>query len=216
MSEQEELYSGPDRGEFLVRKLISEDGIFDDASCRIRNVSVFNFASEHAYALIGYQIEFWPNGAKAPYEEGGKPADLFRPQGRPDFTTFYMRAKISNTGRMLYLEDGIISDFINTKSTMQPMLLQDYETAAQQQLESISVDRAVGATQVMYREAMHVTRYASSATEPLVQVEQWMSYKAHKVSVPKDNVVRYIKDKTFTSLKDMVKSIVEDFSALIK
>lgn len=212
MSEQEELYQGPDRGEFLVRKLVSADGVFDDANCRIRNVSVFNFASEYSYALVGYQIEFWPKDTKAPYEEGGQEAQLFRPMGRPDFTTFYMRSKVSNTDRMLYLEDGIISDFINTKSTIQAMLLEDYATAASQQLASISVDRLVGDTQVMYRDAMHVTRYASSTTQPLTQVEQWMVYKGHKASVPKNNAERYIKDKPFVSLKNLITSIVEDFN----
>lgn len=213
MSEQEEIYTGPDRGEFLVRKLISADGVFEDASCRIRSAGVFNYASEHAYAIIGYQVEFWEKNAKAPYEEGGAEAQLFRPMGRPEFTTFYMRAKISNTNRMLYLEDGIISDFINNKSTLQPMMLQDYELAAEQQLTSIGIDRQVGGTQVMYRDALHVTRYASSATAPLTLVEEWMCYKGHKASVPKNNVERYIKNKPFVSLKDMIKAIVDDFNA---
>lgn len=212
MSEQEELYTGPDRGEFLVRKLIGHDGIVDDANCRIRNVSVFNFASEHAYALVGYQVEFWPKNAKAPYEEGGEEAQIFRPVGRPDFTTFYMRTKVSNTGRMLYLEDGMISDFINTKSTIQPMLLEDYDTAAKQQLDGIAIDRQVIGTEVMYRGATHVTRFASSATQPLTLVEEWMCYKGHKASVPKNNTERYIKNKPFVSLKDMIKAIVEDFN----
>lgn len=210
MSEADELYTEVDRGEFLIRRLESADGAIIDANCRIRNVSVFNFASEHAYCLVGYQIEYWEKNAKPPYKGGT--ATLFRPVGRPDFTTFYLRTKVSNTHRMLYLEDVIINDFITSKSSIDPMLLQDYTTAAQQQVEGISIDRLVAGTSVKYRNCLHTTRFESSATKPLTLVEEWMSYMAHLVVDPVNNTTRYIRNKPFSSLKDMIESLVKDFS----
>lgn len=210
MSEQDELYTGADRGEFLVRRLVHADGVVQDANCRIRKASVFNFASEHAYALLGYQIEWWEKDALPPYKGGT--ATLFLPAGRPDFNTFYLRTKISNTDRMLYLEDAIITDFISTKSSINPMLLEDYTTIAKQQVDGIAIDRQVKGTGVMYRNCLHTTRFEASATQPLTVVETWMQYMAHLATSPINNQLRYIRNKPFTTLKDMIDSLVDDFT----
>lgn len=209
----EELYQGPDRGEFLVARLVSAEGLFTNVNCRIRNVSVFNFASEHSYALVGYQIEYWPEGTKAPYEEGGEPATLYRPQGRPDYSTFYMRMKVSSVVKMLYLEDGIINDFITSKALADVLTLQNYTAAAAGQVESIATPRRVQRTDVEYRNAFHVTRYASTAQAPLAVTEQWLQYQANVHNTAPDDKIYSIKDKPFVSLRDMVNSIVADFTA---
>ncbi len=213
MNTPEELYLGPDRGEFLVARMVNAEGLFTDVNCRIRSASVFNFASEHSYALVGYQIEYWPAGEKAPYEEGGQPALLYRPQGRPDYNTFYMRMKVSSVVKMLYLEDGIINDFINSKVLADVITLENYTKAAQQQTQSIATPRRVQRTDVEYRNAFHVTRYASSAEAPLAVTEQWLQYQANIHNTPADDKIYSIKDKPFVSLRDMVNSIVADFTA---
>lgn len=209
--DQPDLYMGPDRGEFLVARLDTADGLFVDVNCRIKKASVFNFASQYAYALVGYQIEYWPKDAKAPYEGGT--AQVYRPKDRPDFSTFYLRIKVSSTGKMLYLEDAIINDFITSKHLLNGLYLDDYTKAAQQQLDSIKTKRRVKATDVEYYNGVHTTRYESSASAPLTQTEAWMQYSANIVNSDRDDTLRYIRDVPFVSLKDMVDKIVADFMA---
>jgi hypothetical protein len=211
MSEADELYMGPDRGEFKVSRLATADGVFLDVNARIKNVSVFNFASQYAYALVGYQIEYWLENEAPPYKGGT--ARLYRPDGRADYTTLYLRIKISSTSRMLYLEDAIINDFITSKTLMNSLFLENYDTAAKQQLDSIALKRQVNNTNVEYRNCFHATRYESSLTGPLALKENWMSYMANLVTKPTDNTVRYIRNKPFVSLKDMIDSLVADFPA---
>lgn len=211
MSEADELYMGPDRGEFLIARLATADGVFTDVNARIKKVSVFNFASQYAYALFGYQIEYWLQGEPAPYDGGA--VRLYRPAGRPDYTTLYMRVKVSSTVKMLYLEDAIINDFISTKAQLNSLFLESYDVAAKQQLDSIAIQRIVKNTDVEYKNCFHTTRYESSTTGPLELKENWMSYMAHHVGSAPDDTVRYIRDKPFVSLKDMIDSLVADFTA---
>lgn len=211
--EDPNVYPGPSRGEFLVARLLTADGLFQEANCRIRKVSVMNYAGKFAYAIVGYQIEYWPQGAKAPYEEGGEPAALYRPKDRPDFTTFYLRIKVSSTLKILYLEDAIINDFITSKSLLNPIFLNPYLTEAQDQINSAAIERQVIGTDFLYSDAVHTTRYESSATDPLVVTEQWMSYRAHPVGEATNPEPRYIKNKPFVSLKDMIDTLVADFTA---
>lgn len=213
MSEADELYSGPDRGEFLIARLATADGVFTEVNARIKKVSVFNYGSQYVYALVGYQIEYWLQGEKAPYD-GGE-ARLYRPSGRPDYSTLYMRIKVSSTVKMLYLEDAIINDFITSKVLLNALFLESYDVAAKQQLDSLAINRVVKGTDVEYKNCFHTTRYESSATAPLELKENWMSYMAHRVGSPEDDTARYILDKPFTSLKDMIDSLVADFSAIV-
>lgn len=206
------LYLGPDRGEFAIARLNTEDGLFTDVSARIKKVSVFNYASQYAYALVGYQIEYWLEGEKAPYDGGT--ARLYRPKNRPEFTTLYLRIKVTSTAKMLYLEDAIINDFITSKSLKDSLFLESYEEAAAQQIGSIATPRRVKATDVEYRNAIHTTRYESSDTLPLTLTENWMSYMANIVNNPQDDTVHYVRDKPFVSLKDMISTLVADFEAL--
>lgn len=208
-TDPEILYTGPDRGEFLIARLVTEDGTFTDVNCRIRKVSVFNFASQYAYALVGYQIEYWPKNEPAPYN-GGE-AKLYRPKDRPDYTTLYMRMNVSSATKMLYLEDGIINDFITSKALLNVSFLENYTESAAKQVESIALPRRIKATDFEYRNAFHVSRFESSSEGPLTVTEQWMQYMAQDIGSPIDETVRKILDKPFVSLKDMVDSIKTDY-----
>jgi hypothetical protein len=213
MSEADELYTGVDRGEFLISRLATADGVFTEVNARIKKVSVFNYGSQYAYALLGYQIEYWLKDEKAPYD-GGTPR-LYRPAGRPDYTTLYMRIKVSSTVKMLYLEDAIINDFITSKAQLNSLFLESYDEAAAQQITSMGIYRRVKATDVEYKNCFHTTRYESSTTAPLTLTEQWMSYVGRVYLTEGDEQVRYIRDKPFVSLKDMIDSLVADFTASI-
>lgn len=206
----EELYMEPDRGEFLVRRLVTQDGIFTDVNCRIKKASVFNFGSQYAYALVGYQIEFWGKDEPAPYKGGT--AKLFRPKDRPDFTTLYVRTKVSNTNNMLYLEDAIINDFINVKVLQQSIYLESYDEASEHQRSNTAVARQLIDANIEYRNALHTTRYESSATQPLVVKEQWMSYQAIKIGAAPSDQTYYIRNMPFVSLRDMIEKLVADFN----
>lgn len=206
-----DLYLGPDRGEFMVARLVTHDGVFTEVNCRIRKASVFNFASQYAYALVGYQIEYWPQNEPAPYN-GGQ-ANIYRPKDRPDYTTLYMRMKVSSVIKPLYLEDGIINDFITSKALLNPAFLENYTEAAAKQVASIAVPRRVKSTDVEYRNAFHVTRWESTPTTPLTITEQWMQYMANEFNMPADDTVRTIANKPFISLKDTITTLVADFQA---
>lgn len=205
-----ELYTGVDRGEFLVARLVTEDGTFTEVNCRIRRASVFNFASKFSYAIIGYQIEYWPANEPAPYNGGV--AHLYRPKDRPDYTTMYMRIKVSSAVKMLYLEDAIINDFITSKTLLNPAFLENYTEAAAKQTAAIANVKQLPRNNIEYRNCFHVTRYQSSDTQPLTMFEQWMQYMANGLGEEPDDTVRTVRDKPFISLKDMVDTVIRDYT----
>lgn len=207
----DELYTGADRGEFLAFRMMTADGLVKDANCRIKQCSVFNYLSDFVYCIVGYQIEYWEKDAPAPYN-GGE-SKIYRPADRPDFTTQYMRTKVRNTAKMLYLEDAIINDFISVKLLQGASALQSYDQAAAKQIESIAKTRMRDGSDVQYRNAIHTTRYANTADAPLALTEQWMQYMANQFNSPPDDTLRYIRDMPFLSLKDMADKLIADFNA---
>jgi len=205
-----ELYHGPDRGEFMVHRLDTAQGPVMNANCRIRKATVFNYASQYVYALIGYQIEYWRESEPAPYNGGI--ATLYQPKDRPNHTTFYMRNKISSTQDMLYLEDGIINDFLNVKLTTPPLNLETYAQAAADQTASIAIPRLIAAKGMEYRNGIHITRYENSPVTPLTLVGQGLKYMAHHAGSALDDTEYTVRDTPFTNLKAMIDTIVLDFT----
>ena len=194
------LYIGADRGHFKVVRLTDQAGLHLNANCRIREATVFNYLSDLRYAIIGYVIEYWEDGAPAPHEEGV--ATSFIPRNRPNIQRLYMRAKPSVTRKMLYLEDAIINDFLNTKVLADSMSLLTYTQESAEQVASAAMWRVLGKSKLSYQNAVHITKFEATSSTPLTLTQQGLRFdwKVNGVEQPQSAQVDNL---PFTKLRDM-------------
>ncbi len=209
------LYTGADRGHFKVVRLTDQTGLHLDANCRIREATVFNYLSDLRYAIIGYVIEYWEEGAPAPHEGGV--ATSFIPNNRPNIQRLYMRAKASVTRKMLYLEDAIINDFLMHKVLADPMSFQSFNQEAQEQVASAAQWRPFDRhSPYMYNDAVHITRLRADENSPLTIIEQGMRFNWRtKDASENDFVSEVIKEYEFVSSRECLEQIMTHIQASV-
>lgn len=200
MSETTELYTGPDRGHFKILRLPDNAGVQMRVNCRLKEVSVFNYLSELQYAIVGYSVEWWPEGELPPHE-GGE-ANPYIPYKRPNINKLYFRTKTSITPKMLYLEDAIINDFMNNKVLSDPMTFLTYTLEAKEQTDSAAIWRELERTPFQYANAVHITRLEATSQTPLTVISEGMRFDYRRTASP--DIVRSgeIKPYPFTKLRD--------------
>lgn len=197
---EETLYTGADRGMFRVMRLLDNSGVQLRANARMKTLSVYNFLSDLQYAVVGYGIEWWKDGAQGPHE-GGE-AHPFIPLNRPNINRLYMRTKTSITPNMLYLEDAVINDFLNSKMMNDSMSYRTYAQESAEQVNSAATWRALGNTPFEYANAVHITKFESTANTPLEVVVEGLRFDYRRATTPE--VVRSadVKPNKFTKLRD--------------
>lgn len=207
----EPLYQGPDRGYFRVQKLNADSAIALNATCRIKEATVFNYMSDLQYAIVGYIVEWWPKSEKAPFE-GGTPV-VYIPANRPTYTKFYFRAKASITNRPLYLEDAIINDFLNTKLTVDPMTLLSFAQVATGQVASAGTWRQLEDSKWEYANAVHITKYEADSDTPLTVMQEGITfdYRVKGNSVPTKT---QIPDYPFENIRDCYPKMLSHLQGL--
>lgn len=174
MADEQPLYEGADRGHFRTIRLIDNSGVQLRVSCRIKEATVFNFLSDLQYAIIGYSIEWWPEGQPAPHEGGdSKP---YIPRNRPGVTKLYFRAKPGVVSKMLYLEDAIINDFLNNKVLADPMTLLSYTQESAEQVASAKDWRLLEKSAFDYANAVHITKMEATSSTPLTVTQQGLRF----------------------------------------
>lgn len=174
MSEEQALYTGADRGHFRTIRLLDNSGVQLRAMCRIKDATVFNYLSDLQYAIVGYTIEWWPEGAEPPHL-GGE-VHPYIPRQRPGVTKLYFRTKGTITTKLLYLEDGIINDFLNNKVLAEPMSLNSFVQESAEQVNSSKEWRLLLKTPWDYSNAVHITKYEAGANTPLTLVQQGLRF----------------------------------------
>ena len=195
----DEIYTGPDRGHFRTIRLLDNSGVQQLANCRIKEATVFNYLSDLKYAIIGYTVEWWKNGEQAPHE-GGE-SQIYIPHGRPNVNKLYFRAKSSITSNMLYLEDAIINDFLNTKALADPMSLLSYSQEAAEQTASVAIWRELERTPYSYNEAVHITQLQATPDSPLMVVSQGLRANWRHTGAEELLQLR-VTDYAFTKLRE--------------
>ncbi|MNO14059.1 hypothetical protein D3C76_36990 [compost metagenome] len=200
MADEQPLYTGADRGQFRCLRLIDNAGVQLRANCRIKDATIFNFLSDLQYAIIGYTIEWWPENGAAPHEGGD--ANPYIPRNRPQVTRLYFRTKGTITPKMLYVEDGIINDFLNNKVLADSMSLLTYAQESAEQTASAAQWRVLESTPWSYANAVHITKFEAGANTPLTMVQQGLRFdwKVTGVEQPQSG---QIADLPFTKLRDM-------------
>lgn len=196
----DELYTGPDRGHFRVIRLLDQAGVQLRPNARIKDAVVFNFLSAMQYAIVGYSIEWWPDGEPAPHADGeGKP---YIPHGRPNVSKLYFRTKTSITGKMLHLEDAIINDFLNTKVLADPMTLLSYTQESAEQTADAAQWRVLDGTPFSYANAVHVTRLEATATTPLTITSEGLRFDWRRTTSADETISASVRDYKFERLRD--------------
>lgn len=199
MSEQE-LYTGADRGQFRVQRLTDNSGVQMNVYCRIKEATVFNFLSELQYAIVSYSIEWWPAEEAAP-QNGGSPRP-FVPNNRPNISKLYLRMKTSFTPKMLYLEDAIINDFINTKMLTDAMTYNTYAQESAEQVASAATWRNLITSPFEFANAVHITMLESGVDTPLTVVSEGIRFDYRRQGLPGDVRQAELKPSPFTKLRD--------------
>lgn len=195
----DELYTGPDRGHFRTIRLLDNSGVQQLANCRIKEATVFNYLSDLKYAIVGYVVEWWKNGELPPYEGGD--TQIYIPSGRPNVNKLYFRTKSSITSNMLYLEDAIINDFLNTKALADPMSLQSYSQEAAEQVASAAIWRELERTPYSYNEAVHITQLQSTPDTPLTVASTGLRANWRHTGMEELRSLR-VSDYAFTKLRE--------------
>jgi hypothetical protein len=197
---EETLYTGVDRGMFRVQRLLDNSGVQLRVNARLKTLSVFNFLSDLQYAIIGYGVEWWPEHAQGPHEGGD--AQPFIPHNRPNINRLYMRTKTSITPKMLYLEDGAINDFLNTKMLADAMSYTTYAKEAAEQVTSAAQWRALGNTPFEYANAVHISKFEATSNTPLEVSVEGLYFEYRRITVPEDVRSVSVKPYKFTKLRD--------------
>lgn len=200
MSEEVELYTGPDRGIFRVMRLLDNSGVKLGAHCRLKDVSVFNYLSDLQYAIVGYSIEWWENDKPAPYAGGD--AHPFIPRNRPNISKLYFRTKTALTPNQLYLEDAIINDFLNKKMMNDSMTYLTFSMEAAEQVASAAEWRQLRETEFEYANAVHITKQEATSSTPLTTVAEGLRFDYRRISNPDDVRTAEIKPHHFVKLRN--------------
>ena len=202
---EEELYTGVDRGHFKIMRLIDNSGVQLRVNCRLKEVTVFNYLSDLQYAIIGYSVEWWPEGQPGPHQGGD--AHPFIPRNRPNISKLYMRAKTSITPKMLHLEDAIINDFMNVKMLADPMTFLTYSMEAAEQIASSEEWRSFDDSPYQYANAVHITKFEATASTPLTVVSEGMRFTYRRATMPEAMEHGVIQNSPFTKLRDCYTTI---------
>lgn len=210
---EETLYVGPDRGHFMVVRLTDDTGVYFRANCRIKDAVVFNFLSDLRYAIVGYTIEFWKDGEKSPHEGGV--TIPYIPKNRPNVTKLYFRTKSSHTGRMLYLEDAIINDFLNSKVQADPMRLLTYSQEAAEQTVSAAMWRVLEGTPYSYSDAVHITRFNTTIDSPLTIESEGMRFSWKRTTDETGSDTILLSDYKFTKTRDCYSKLKDFFEGSV-
>lgn len=200
MADEQPLYVGADRGHFRVMRLIDNSGVALRANCRIKDVTVFNYLSDLQYAIVGYSIEWWPEGELAPHL-GGE-ARPYIPRNRPGVTKLYFRTKTSITPKLLYIEDAIINDFLNTKALAEPMTLQSFAQEAAEQVASAKAWRVLQKSKWDYANSVHITKFEASSNAPLTLVQEGLRFDWRLSGEDDQMIAASIANYPFAKLRD--------------
>lgn len=196
----DELYTGPDRGHFKTIRLLDNSGVQQLANCRIKEATIFNFLSDLRYAIIGYTVEWWKADEQPPHE-GGE-SHIYIPHGRPSVSKIYFRAKSSIVPRMLYVEDAIINDFLNSKALADPMTLLSYAQESAEQVASAAIWRELERSPYSYSDAVHITQLQAGIDTPLTVTSQGMRANWRHTGNDVESNSLVIRDYPFTKLRD--------------
>lgn len=196
----DELYTGADRGQFRTIRLLDNSGVQLRATCRIKDATVFNYLSDKQYAIVGYTIEWWPDGQPAPHLGGD--ANPYIPRQRPGITKLYMRTKGVITSKLLYLEDVIINDFLNSKVLADPMTLQSFTQEAAEQVEASKAWRLLQKSKWDYANAVHITKYEASSNAPLTLVQEGLRFDWRLTGRDDQMIQAQLNNFPFSKLRD--------------
>lgn len=200
MSEEQPLYTGADRGHFRTIRLLDNSGVQLRAMCRIKDATVFNYLTDMAYAIVGYTIEWWPDTEPAPHL-GGE-VHPYIPRNRPGVTKLYFRTKGTITTKLLYLEDGIINDFLNSKVLADPMSLNSFVQESAEQVASSQQWRLLQKSPWDYSNAVHITKYEAGANTPLTLVQQGLRFDWRRTGRTDQMVAGQLNNFPFAKLRD--------------
>jgi hypothetical protein len=200
MADEQPLYEGADRGHFRTMRLIDNAGVALRANCRIKEATVFNYLSDLQYAIVGYAIEWWPENTLAPHQ-GGE-AYPYIPRNRPGVTKLYFRMKTSVTPKLLYLEDAIINDFLNSKVLAEPMTLLSFSQEAAEQITSAKAWRLLQKSAWDYANAVHITKFEASANGPLAKVQEGLRFDWRVSGQEEQMEMAQMSDYPFAKLRD--------------
>lgn len=200
MSEEQPLYTGADRGHFRTIRLLDNSGVQLRAMCRIKDATVFNYLSDLQYAIVGYTIEWWPEEEPAPHL-GGE-ARPYIPRNRPGITKLYFRTKSTITPKLLYLEDGIINDFLNNKVLAEPMSLLSFAQESAEQQTSAKVWRLLQKSPWDYSNAVHITKYEASSNAPLTLVQEGLRFDWRATGLNDQLLSAQLNNYPFAKLRD--------------
>lgn len=200
MSEEQPLYTGADRGHFRTIRLLDNSGVQLRANCRIKDATVFNYLSDMQYAIVGYTIEWWPEGEPAPHQGGD--ANPYIPRNRPGITKLYMRTKGVITSKLLYLEDAIVNDFLNSKVLAEPMTLQSFTQESADQVAAAKTWRLLQKSKWDYANAVHITRYEAGANTPLTVVQEGLRFDWRLTGRDDQMIQAQLNNYPFSKLRD--------------
>jgi len=207
MSEEFELYTGADRGQFRVMRLLDNAGVQLRATARIKDAVVFNFLSALQYAIIGYGLEWWKDGDPAP-QDGGEPHPYI-PKGRPNVNKLYFRGKTSLTPKMLHLEDAIINDFLNNKALADPMTLLSYTQESAEQVASAAEWRPLMNSAYSIANAVHITRLSTTPSTPLTIDSEGLRFEYRRNTDENQVFTGMLKDYKFEKLRDCYPAMLD-------
>ncbi|MNZ38868.1 hypothetical protein D3C78_563520 [compost metagenome] len=199
MSEEQPLYTGADRGHFRTIRLIDNSGVQLRANCRIKDATVFNFLSDLQYAIVGYTIEWWPEDAQPPHEGGF--THPYIPRNRPQITRLYFRTKTAITPKLLYVEDAIINDFLNSKTLADSMTLRTYAQESEEQVASAATWRELERTPWSYANAVHITKFEATSNTPLTLTQEGLRFDWKPTGAPNNQSAQIT--VPFTKLRDL-------------
>ncbi|MNM30491.1 hypothetical protein D3C81_410520 [compost metagenome] len=196
----DELYTGPDRGHFRTIRLLDNSGVQLRANCRIKDATVFNYLSDLQYAIVGYTIEWWPEGQPAPHLGGD--ANPYIPRQRPGITKLYFRTKGTITSKLLYLEDAIVNDFLNNKVLAEPMSLLSFAQESAEQVASSATWRLLQKSPWDYANAVHITKYEAGANTPLTLVQEGLRFDWRLTGRDDQMIQAQLSNYPFAKLRD--------------
>jgi hypothetical protein len=207
MSEETPLYTGADRGQFRVVRLLDNAGVQLRPFARIKDAVVFNFLSDLQYAIVGYSMEWWKEDEAAP-QDGGEPHPYI-PRGRPAVNRLYFRTKTSHTPKMLHLEDAIINDFLNVKVLADPMSLSSYTQESEEQAASAAQWRTLLNSPFSFANAVHITRFATTPSTPLAVDSEGLRFEYRRTTNPDQVFNGMLRDYKFEKLRDCYPAMLE-------